>query len=199
MTLRDLTPLEVRDLISRYQSDLRKLKYQVHKVHQILEELQAYAPHSQEKYIDEPILKELPPAEAPKKKARKTRKGTAASNTSSPAKGEASSSDSDIDTLVGQGKGYRLSEWDLFVVNCLVGEERSLITKDFLNAAKKNDEIRADVSEIKIKLNRSLHKLSNKKGILVKVEYPGRGYAYALATWLNSKGELPKEYAWKQT
>lgn len=215
MTLRNLTPLEVRDLISRYQSDLRKLEYQIHKVHQILEELQGYAPQAQEKYIDEPILRGLPSAEAseekggettdqeapqnvPTAKGRKTRRGRPKKMGSDTAPGKvegSASSPAAAEPKVEQGKGYRLSEWDLFVVNCLLAEEQSLITSDFLVAAENSAEITADAKEIKIKLNRSLHKLANKKGILVKVEYSGRGYAYALAKWLNSKGELPKKYA----
>ena len=210
MTLRNLTPLEVRDLISRYQSDLRKLEYQVHKVHQILEELQGYAPQSREKYIDEPFLRELPSAEesegkggentdqetpqnVPTSKGRKTRRGRPKKIDSN--NGDTSSPANAAETQISQGKGYRLSEWDLFVVNCLLREEKALITSDFLDAAEISDEITAGTSEIKIKLNRSLHKLANKKGILVKVEYPGRGYAYALAQWLNGRGELPKKYA----
>ncbi|MCB0596246.1 MAG: hypothetical protein H6557_24895 [Lewinellaceae bacterium] len=91
--------------------------------------------------------------------------------------------------------GYRLSEWDQFVIDSLKTKQQALITNDFLEIAKGNPDIKSGEAQIKVKLNRSLHKLSNKKGALVKVEHSGRGYAYALADWVNAKGELPKKFA----
>ncbi|MCB9048124.1 MAG: hypothetical protein H6556_01740 [Lewinellaceae bacterium] len=94
-----------------------------------------------------------------------------------------------------KGPGYRLSEWDNFVFDCLKAKQQALITQDFLDIAKANPDIKSGEAQIKVKLNRSLHKLSNKKGALVKVEHSGRGYAYALSEWVNTKGELPKKFA----
>lgn len=91
--------------------------------------------------------------------------------------------------------GYRLSPIDQFVADSLKSQQKALITSDFVDLAKDNPAIKGGEAQVKVKLNRSLHKLANKKGILVKVEYPGRGYAYALNEWVNAKGELPKKYA----
>lgn len=219
MAFRNLTPLEIRDLISKYQSDLRKLQFQTHKVNQIILELQNYASSAEEPYaIEEPQLRELPSASsankdtattdsataAPAKQQRKTRKGTGVKPPSSrgpgrPKKkrgpGRPPKAKKKSTPKQEKGKGYRLSEWDLFVMNSLDKESKALITGDFVELAKADDSIKLGPTDIKIKLNRSLHKLANKKGLLVKVEYDGRGYAYAKQEWLNSKGDLPKKYA----
>ncbi|MCB0562755.1 MAG: hypothetical protein KDD01_00095, partial [Phaeodactylibacter sp.] len=89
----------------------------------------------------------------------------------------------------------RLSDWDEFVIKSLQSKQQALITKDFLEIAKANPDIKSGEAQVKVKLNRSLHKLANKKGALVKVEHSGRGFAYALSEWVNNKGELPKKYA----
>ncbi|MCB0559265.1 MAG: hypothetical protein H6573_03960 [Lewinellaceae bacterium] len=89
----------------------------------------------------------------------------------------------------------RLSDWDEFVISSLQTKQQALITKDFLEIAKANPEIKSGEAQVKVKLNRSLHKLANRKGALVKVEHAGRGFAYALSEWVNNKGELPKKYA----
>lgn len=94
-----------------------------------------------------------------------------------------------------EAPGYRLSPIDQFVADSLKSQQKALITADFVDLAKDNPAIKGGEAQVKVKLNRSLHKLANKKGILVKVEYPGRGFAYALNEWVNAKGELPKKYA----
>jgi hypothetical protein len=81
------------------------------------------------------------------------------------------------------------------VINSLKARQQALITKDFIEIAKDNPEIKSGEAQVKVKLNRSLHKLANTKELLEKVEYSGRGYAYALKEWVNSKGLLPKKYA----
>lgn len=91
--------------------------------------------------------------------------------------------------------GYRLSDWDKFIIESLKTKQQALITQDFLDIAKDNPDIKSGEAQIKVKLNRSLHKLANRKGVLAKVEHSGRGYAYALNEWVNAKGALPKKYA----
>ncbi len=211
MNYTSLTPLEIRDLIAKYRSDLRKLEFQVNKTTQILKELQSHSSDIEEALsIEEAEIKELPTVSASEAASEPDVKETA-KKTAKPSKGKGrkaagkkrgpgrppktenkkkrAKSESKKD------KGYRLSEWDEFVINSLQAKQKALITSDFSDIAKGNPDIKAGDAQVKVKLNRSLHKLANKKGILVKVEYPGRGYAYALADWLNNKGELPKKYA----
>ena len=93
------------------------------------------------------------------------------------------------------GRQERLSPIDNLVIESLKGQQKALITSEFVDIIKQNPSIKSGEAQVKVKLNRSVHKLANKKGMLVKVEYPGRGYAYALNEWVNNKGELPKKYA----
>ena len=216
MSFNNLTPLEIRDLISGYQSDLRKLHFQVHKTNQIIAELKSYGTQAEETYaLEQPSLPELPSAsneedqavasadQASEAPQRKTRRGRPANRKLSsedkpkrgPGRPRKESSAASAANERPKGKGYRLSHWDNFVMDCLEQKQTALISADILDMAGKSESIQADANEIKIMLNRSLHKLANKKGLLVKVEYDGRGFAYAPAGWLNSRGELPKKYA----
>lgn len=201
MTIGNLTPLEVRDLITTYHSELRKLQFQVNKVHEVLAELQEYADRNAENYkLEQPILRGLPEASSSSEdqspQERKTRRGRPVGRKAIDRKtGPGRARTVKPDKAVHKGKGYRLSEWDLFVINHLTEADHALISSDLLEYAIEDENIKVDVEEIKIKLNRSLHKLSNRKGVLVKVEYSGRGFAYALSSWLNHRGELPKQFA----
>jgi len=255
-----LNPLEIKDLINQYHSDLRKLEYQVHKAKSIIQELEKQAagvkealageevkaksaakprarkaapaseskPEKEKKRPGRPRKAEAaqigetkaeapaiepeakvaaapaPEAEAPtakrtpKKRAKKEEPAAPKKKAGRPPKSaeeKKSTKASKKESAEKQEAGYRLSEWDELVVNCLKTKQKALITSDFVDIAKENPDIKSGEAQIKVKLNRSLHKLSNKKGLLVKVEHSGRGYAYALNEWLNAKGELPKKYA----
>ncbi|MCO6479589.1 MAG: hypothetical protein J5I94_23340 [Phaeodactylibacter sp.] len=148
------------------------------------------APKAEEKAAEaeKTAAKGKSPKSAPGKKkgAGRPRKSAGAQKTGKTAKKDAAEK---------KERGYRLSEWDKFVVDSLKTKQQALITKDFVDIAKANPDIKSGEAQIKVKLNRSLHKLSNKKGSLVKVEHSGRGFAYALSEWVNNKGELPKKYA----
>ncbi len=254
-----LNPLEIKDLINQYHSDLRKLEYQVHKTKLILEELEKQAAGLREALAGEEVKaktaarakapKAAPAAESKPEKEKKRpgrpRKAAQADETKAEAPaiepeakaaaaaptpetqapaakrtprkritkkvpaeskkkpGRPPKSDEEKKSAKASKKesgekqeaGYRLSDWDDLVINCLKTKQKALITSDFVDIAKENPDIKSGEAQIKVKLNRSLHKLSNKKGLLVKVEHAGRGFAYALNEWLNNKGELPKKYA----
>lgn len=57
-----------------------------------------------------------------------------------------------------------------------------------------NEKLGLSENDVKGKINRSLHKLANKHQRLAKVPFEGRGFYYALPTWLNPAGELKKKY-----
>ncbi len=238
MEFTHLTPLEVKDLINKYRSDLRKLEYQTLKTKGIINELERYASNAEEALsLEEANVQELPaapaeqasadvseqesaaPAEAkpetaeaakPKRATKPKGKAAPKSTDKKPAKkkpgrpkGSTNKSKSTTPANKAAGSkdkepsGYRLSDWDQFVINKLEEKSSALTTSDFADLAKEDPSIKSGEAQIKIKLNRSLHKLANKKGLLSKVEYSGRGFAYAKAEWLNSKGNLPKKYAHK--
>ena len=92
--------------------------------------------------------------------------------------------------------GYRLSEWDNFVLDTIKGKNKIVITKELIDQAPKYfKKPRLQETEIKNKLNRSLHKLANKRKAILKVPYEGRGHAYALPEWQSkTAGSIMKKY-----
>jgi hypothetical protein len=100
-------------------------------------------------------------------------------------------------TIADEGKGYRLSEWDLFIIENLEKAQHVLVNAQILELAKaKVEEEKLDLNDQQLrgKLNRSIHKLANKRGNLVKVDYPGKGFAYGLPNWTDKNNEIKKKY-----
>lgn len=93
--------------------------------------------------------------------------------------------------------GYRLSEWDQLIVDGITKAGKALVKNELLDLAEaknKEDNLKMDMQAINVKISQSLHKLANRRDDLVKVPFPGRGFAYALAEWKTSKGDIPKKY-----
>lgn len=84
--------------------------------------------------------------------------------------------------------GYRLSTIDNMIIEALTQRGKVMINSELLDYVEnKADEIGEQLSadEIKLRISRSLQKLVNRRGDLVKVPYEGRGFAYALPKWLD--------------
>jgi hypothetical protein len=129
------------------------------------------------------------PGRPPKKASSAAAKSTTASKSAAPKKRGRKPNQK-----VG---GYRLSEWDALIVDGIKQAGRALIKPELLSLAEqknKAEKLGMDDAAINVKISQCLHKLSNRRDDLVKVSYPGRGFAYALAAWKNSKGEVPKKY-----
>lgn len=262
MELKQLSPLELRDLINNYNSDLRKLQYQVVKTQAMLDELEGHLAEAEETLgleltdAPKPAPKPKPAKKKPAAKAKPTEKKAAekkaapeaeptgkkaegkakrrgrppgskskstnkktkgaadgkaktktkgrgrpagSKNKASAAKGKASKpaaaskkaqeTKKDDDT-----PGYRLSDWDTFILNSLKDKQKVLTTSTLTEIGVADSSIKLGAAQIKTKLNASLHKLANKKGLLAKVEHSGRGFAYALQEWVSDDGQLPKKY-----
>ena len=80
------------------------------------------------------------------------------------------------------------------MLQSLKDKKKVLTTSDFAKIAVDDPSIKSGEAQIKVKLNRALHKLANNKKLLSKVDHSGRGFAYALKDWMDSKGNLPKKY-----
>ena len=129
------------------------------------------------------------PGRPPKKAASATVKSKTASKSTAPKKRGRKPNQK-----VG---GYRLSEWDALIVDGIKQAGKALIKPELLSLAEqknKAERLGMDDAAINVKISQCLHKLSNRRDDLVKVNYPGRGFAYALGEWKNSKGEVPKKY-----
>ncbi|MBE0642359.1 MAG: hypothetical protein IH599_10005 [Bacteroidales bacterium] len=95
-------------------------------------------------------------------------------------------------------KGYRLSDWDNFLVELIRENQKPMTSSELLEAAtlkapERNIAIEAD--QIKGKVARSLQKLANKRGVLGKASSRGKGYVYGVAEWFFARsGRLKKSY-----
>lgn len=246
MSITNLTAPELRELISKYQSELRKLEYQVNKTYATIQELEEVF-YQNASRSERPILPstlasskqatipQSPPPESPpkKKRGRKPKLKTAEETietaiekpsesgrrqSSKPAKVVSATDTEEVFTILpkktpkkrkppqSKGKrkrvvktdGYRLSDWDTFIMTSLEDTGRILRNADFYELAKEwikttGEEI--DNTEIRGKISRSIHKLANKRGYIIKVKYPGRGNAYALPDWFTKDGKLKKMHA----
>lgn len=134
--------------------------------------------------------------EAPKKRRGRPKKETIAVKPSP----KTPKKESKIRTLKDEEskpKGYRLSDWDLFILNTLKKSGKVLVNSELMDKALarvKKEKLDMDEMSLRGKLNRSIHKLSNKRGDLVKVDYPGKGFAYGLPEWADENGKVREEF-----
>jgi hypothetical protein len=94
-------------------------------------------------------------------------------------------------------KGYKLSDWDNFVIQSIEQSGKVLITSEIIDQVKNKMMAagkKTNDKEIKNKITRSLQKLVNRRGDLSKVSFKGKGFAYALPKWLISKGKVAPEF-----
>ncbi|MBK6619789.1 MAG: hypothetical protein IPH04_20770 [Saprospirales bacterium] len=81
-------------------------------------------------------------------------------------------------------------------MNSIRDAKKPMVNADIMDMAKaKNKKDKVTMSDIDLrgKLNRSIHKLANKRRDLVKTNYPGKGYAYGLAEWGANKSASGEE------
>lgn len=97
-----------------------------------------------------------------------------------------------------ESKGYKLSNWDNFLIEAIAATGKVLISTDLFDRVKERA-MSAGVFEgdeqTKQKINRSLQKLANKRGDLIKVSYEGRGFGYGLPEWQDKDGTVKKKHA----
>ncbi|HMQ47633.1 MAG TPA: hypothetical protein PKA00_05770 [Saprospiraceae bacterium] len=195
-----LNPLQIRDLRIHYESELRKLEFQVVKFREIVAELEVREEAAIALALDEAEVKELPAASKSTEKEAQKEKGR-------PRKEKAASNKVVHEPEVPKKKGrpskeegevidFRPSPWDLLVIRALEEKDQVMIVPDFVEYAQSRPEpyYQLDEEQIKIMLNRAFVKMANRKDYLVKVAYEGRGHAYALKSWFTKQGELPKKY-----
>lgn len=248
MNFSNLTPLEIRDLINSYRSELRKLDFQVQHTSSLIQQLEQALEKAELPAVPKPAsqakagpkkgkgrakpaekvaapkkgpgrprkavtpkkeateaasveVKEEPKAKAPKAekapKAAKVAKEPKAPRAAKAKKESAPKKEAKPKTEGKKSPGRRssLSDFDQMVIESLNTRQKAMIMADFVDVIKQNPEVKSGEAQIKVKLNRSLHKLANVKKVLDSVDYQGRGNAYILREWKTNKGELPKKFA----
>jgi hypothetical protein len=252
-----LTTLEIRNLINLYQSELRKLSFQMARTQNTIDELQEQLASAQIELPEAPVSsnqtkkKKGPgrpkksetaqtadkpkrgpgrprksetaqtadkpkrgpgrprksetaqPADKPKRGPGRPRKSETAQPADKPKRGPGRPKKSETTAKKATKKkrtrkktgGYKLSNWDTFIIGAIDSAKKPLINSELLEVAQKDD-ISNGMSEddVKVKISQSIHKLANKRSTLSKTKYEGRGYAYATENMVFSNGKLKKEY-----
>lgn len=218
----NLNEVEIRDLIGRYESELKKLTYQSSKVAATIAELKAHINGNGVKHVQEPVkptvqkavVKEKPKTKRPamvhpegvytgtfsnssiiQKKLKKEPTISAKKGNSTVVE-VLKNAGGEFD-LPENGNGYRLSEWDHFILDSLDGAKMTLVNSDFFKLAAarvKEHGLEMTKSQLHGKINRSIHKLTHKRELIVKVTFSGKGFAYAHKDWFDSNGKLLLRY-----
>lgn len=196
-----LNPLQIRDLRIHYESELRKLEFQIIKLREIVAELEVREEAAMALALDEEeAVKELPAPYYPTDKQSTKGRGRPRKEQSSPVNHSPEPEEPKRRGRPSKDEGevidFRPSPWDLLVIRALEDTEKVMIVPEFVEYAKTRPEpyYQLEEEDIKIMLNRAFVKMANRKEYLVKVPYEGRGHAYALKSWFTKQGELPKKY-----
>ncbi|MDO8899647.1 MAG: hypothetical protein Q7V19_18500 [Bacteroidales bacterium] len=95
-------------------------------------------------------------------------------------------------------KPQPLSFWDQMIYDSVAEYGKAMLSKDIFDALKQkaleNGSFESD-DKTRVKLNQCLVKMTSKRTDLIKVNHPGRGFAYAIPEWLSESGTLPPEVA----
>lgn len=192
-----LNELDIIDLLNEYHSELRKLKQKMVFVKSKITELEVQlegVKSKSKRFKAEEAAFEMEAAvettvapKVPGKRGRKPKVVVEAAMTDKPEK---------------KIRRQRLlSQWDNMVLESLREKGKALASNDLFGHFE--EKVKAaglfeSEDKLRFKLNQILVKLSNKRGELAKVAYPGRGFAYALPEWMNEKGKLLKEFMFEK-
>jgi len=217
-----LTNKDVKSLIKAYESDIRQLEYKIIKTREALSELTGNGNGSKTTGKRGRPRKEInysaDTVQSPPKKRGRPRKviledgdptgpGTPKviqkkkSNTGKKEKVKLvfpKVSPRKPRTISSKSGGYRLSEWDNFVLDSLENFGKVMINSELYDLAlQKNeaDKMGLTDEDVRGKLVRSIHKLANKRMEIAKAPFPGKGYAYGLSSWFSGSGNLKKTYS----
>ncbi len=210
----NLNSLEIRDLINRYKSELRKLDFQVEKTQSTISDLEAqlgermrYEETESSATGEEPGSVTRSAAPAKKRGRGRPRKSDKAASNGHQAKKKGSSGKGKKAGPVAKApigpkpmkRKRKLSEWDEFVLDTLEKNKTALISSELLDKAEKKNKRKTGSDkltdlQLKRKLNQVLHKLANKRGAIVKTQYAGKGFAYGLPDWYDDSGQLKPEF-----
>lgn len=167
-----LSPHEIDELIAAYRSNLKKMRFQINQVNDAIKELQELKQQKLEAKEKKVAVK----AAVRKKPGRKPKRGRKPRKT----------------------KGYRLSDWDEFVINSIREKGLPMSSAELVEAGTKHSKdtkLGLDEEQVKGKIARSLQKLANKRGVLGKASSRGKGYVYGVDEWFFARsGRLKKAY-----
>jgi len=206
-----LSEFEKRRLITTYKSELRELLYQVERVTDQIRGLSAGLSNVGQEDMSQVInmasaaldiddsevslsdsRTKMPgkPMMRKNKKRRKPKKKISNRGPGRPPKGSHTFTYTTQD-----GEEHELGEWDELVIKGIHEARQPLINSELLELAMSTS-LGQEMGEEKARLmiSRTIHKLVNRKPILKKAPYNGRGNAYATEGMLDVNGNVKKEY-----
>ena len=213
-----LSKNDVKDLLQEYQSKKKKYEFYLEETTTVIKKLEKALGTAKDE-DEKPARRGRKPKvvkAAPKKRGRKAKRGRPklakakrtvkvakkvgrkpkAKLVSKPAKVKVPKKRGRKPTKKAPRK-FTLSNWDNFLIKTLGEKKLALIKSEFVDAAKHSSDLPVTSmtpEQVEIKITQALHKLSNKKGLIAKVKYYGKGYAYALKEWITRKGDLMTVY-----
>lgn len=169
----NLKPVEVKELIARYESELRKMSFQRQMVVKAVTELENMLglPNNHTNIPPLPVATVAVPQTQ-----------TAVVSTPNIPKVEQTAIATRTDTIKPKN-GFKLTKWDKFIIYMIQDAEEGVPTIKLLNMFRQKNislNLEMDDRQVRGKLSRSLHKLANQKNALNKEDYDGKGYVYTI-------------------
>lgn len=168
----DLNFLERRELLEKYRSDLRKVDFERNYLTQLIQQLEnelqipSAATTTPQRNVQYTAPKATTTAKAPKQKRNYSK------------------SSSSEDALEKQRVyGVKLSSWDVLMLDTLENITEPLNSGSLLEIFEAKNASLAkslDDKQLRNALSRTVHKLANKKDIVLKDSFAGKGFLYTL-------------------
>ena len=162
-----LSFLEQRELLEKYRSDLRKVDFERNYLMTLIQQL--------ESELQIPSMPQAKSTVAPMRNIviSKPTKPTRPYTKSNSAK-----------TLDKQRfYGFKLSDWDVLMLESLETTSDALNSSALLDVFEARNAILPkpfDDKQLRNALSRTVHKLANKKDVVFKENFPGKGFLYTL-------------------
>jgi hypothetical protein len=168
----NLNFLEKRELLEKYRSDLRKVDFERNYLTQLILQLEnelqipsAVAPQQRNVQYSAPRTAAAAASKAPKQKRSYLK-----SNSEDALKKQ-------------EFYGIKLSSWDVLMLDTLENITEPLNSGSLLEIFEAKNESLAkplDDKQLRNALSRTVHKLANKKDVILKDNFEGKGFLYTL-------------------
>ena len=208
MNISSLKKEEAQDLLEHYKSELNKLAFQMERTNDVIFKIENHLKKKGTKNSNGSTMRYTKVAGRTNRRVKlnTVKKSNPTQQGKRQAKVEKISDNVTIVTPPAstrkkftkkKTRGYRLSEWDNFILETLAAHNKPLVNLDFNTLAlehAKSIKSTDTPEQIRGKIIRSIHKLANKRKAIKKHNISGKGYAYGLAEWFNSAGNLRRAY-----
>lgn len=172
---------EKYQLLNKYKTELKLLQFQIEKVQETIHDIEQDINDSSN---SKKVVKDKPNREAFKSRTLYENSTTVLSNRPDPVKSIEKEE---------EVRGYKLSDWDIAIIDILENFQKVMLQLEIRERIFERKNLVKNLSEDQAmgKINRCLQKLVNKRGMVIKIPYVGKGFLYGLNEWLDKEGKLP--------